>query len=807
MNSNRKFQSKIGGISCSFCVNTIQKALSQLDGVEKVSVSLAHEEVLVHFDPQRTNETRIKTVLKQLGYTLRDPRKEKTYEEEEQEKHLAKKRLLNSIGLSIVAIGLMLTMRLGYSGVWLKWAMITLAVLTMFAPGGYIMSMAIQSLRRGILNQHVLMEFGAFAGLIGGIFGLFYPNFPTADFAAVTVFITTYHILSGYTSLLVRIKASQSVRKLLSLQPMTARVIRNGEELEVPLESVKTGERVRVRPGENIPVDGRVVEGISEVDESLVTGESIPIPKKPGNEVIGGSLNQTGTLVVEVTRVGEESFLQQVARYIEEARAMKPGIIQLVDQILKVYVPVVLIFAAIGILIWTIGFYLIIGEINWIRGLYAALAVLVMGYPCALGMATPLAMIRGGGLAAQKGILMRSAEAFQVLKDVKCAVLDKTGTLTRGKPAVMEILPMNGVSVETLVGLAASAEKPSEHPLARAIVKYAKQHGISISEVGEFKALPGQGVICQLNTRQVLVGKTRFLQENGIPTSDVTEKIASLENKGQTVVGVATNRQLLGFIGIADPIKDDARWTIQQLQSLGIKPMMVTGDNPRTAQAVASQLGIRHIKAGILPDQKASIIRKLQQNGQRVIMVGDGINDAPALMQADVGIAMGAGTDIAIESADIIIIGEHLRALVDAIEIGKNSYRKTVQNLILAFSFNGIGIPLAVTGFLHPIWAMVAMVASVSTVLLNSFAGKLLPRKSIPSSKTELKQITFSIPNMHCQGCLRTINTVLEQKIGNVKVEADFKTHRLIVIFSNREITEDGIRELLIEAGFKPEYS
>jgi len=322
----------------------------------------------------------------------------------------------------------MISMWLGYRPPYFKWPMMALALATVFGPGLYILKMAFQSLRRGILNQHVLLEFGAFAGLIGGFVGFFVPDFPIAGFFAVAVFITTYHILSGYTSLRVRTRASQAVRILLDLQPAMARVIRDGKEEEVPIEDVQVGEHVRVRPGEHIPVDGEVVDGASGVDESLVTGESIPVERTVGDKVIGGSLNQSGTLVVKVTRVGEESFLQQVARHIEEARALKPGIIQLVDKVLTYYVPGVLVFAAIGIIIWTVGAWFVSGEINLTRGIFAALAVLVMGYPCALGMATPLAMIRGGGMAAEKGILMRSGEAFQALKDVKKVVLDKTGT-------------------------------------------------------------------------------------------------------------------------------------------------------------------------------------------------------------------------------------------------------------------------------------------------------------------------------------------------------------------------------------------
>ncbi|MFQ5344069.1 MAG: heavy metal translocating P-type ATPase, partial [Anaerolineae bacterium] len=514
-------QVKIGGMSCSFCTATIHKAFGRMDGVHEVHVSLSHGEALIRYDPQKITPTVLRDTLRSLGYTVRDPRRVRSFEEQEEELHTERRRLiLAGISTAISAV-LMLAM-------WLRpvlspvealvpqaalqpimlVVMPLLAVVTVFGPGLYILKMAYHSLRRGILNQHVLLELGAFAGLIGGALGLIGRfleapalQFPVGDFFAVATFITTYHILSGYTSLLVRTRASQSVRKLLDLQPATARVIRNGEEVEVAIEDVQPGDRVRVRPGESIPVDGRVVVGASGVDESLVTGESMPVEKSVGDEVIGGSLNQSGTLVVEVTKVGEESFLQQVARYIEEARAMKPGILQVVDVVLKYYVPGVLAFGALGFLIWTAGAWAVTGQVNTTRAIFATLAVLVMGYPCALGMATPLAMIRGGGVAAQKGILMRSGEAFQVLKDVEKVVLDKTGTITKGKPAVTDIIADSRWQIadsrwqmadspftsatdhqpsaisHQLLRLAASAEQVSEHPLGRAIVEHALEQG------------------------------------------------------------------------------------------------------------------------------------------------------------------------------------------------------------------------------------------------------------------------------------------------------------------------------------------
>jgi heavy metal translocating P-type ATPase len=650
--------------------------------------------------------------------------------------------------------------------------------------------MAVPSIRRGIFNQHVLLEFGAFAGLVGGVLGFFRRDFPMPDFFGVAVFITTYHVLSGYASLFVRTRASQAVRKLMELQPPSARVIRNGREEEVPIEYVQQGDLVRIRPGEAIPVDGQITEGASAVDESLITGEPIPKEKVPGDEVIGGSINQAGTLVVRVTKVGEESFLQQVARHIEEARALKPGIILLVDRILRAYVPGVLAFAGLALLIWVAGAWLVTGQPDWTRATFGALAVLVMGYPCALGMATPLAMIRGGGEAARKGILMRSGEAFQVFGDIKKIILDKTGTITVGKPRVVDVFAVQGNKRDVL-RVAASAESPSEHPLARAVIDRAEKDGIELLAVEDFEAVAGRGIRARAGNSVVLVGSPPFLRDKGADLTPADRQMREWVEQGKTVVGVAADGRLLGLLAIADEIKEDAAEAVDRLKRLGIEPVMITGDNERAARAVAQQVGITEVYAQVLPQDKAAKVRALQEQGYRVAMVGDGINDAPALMQADVGIAIGAGTDIAIESSDIIIVGDRLNAVVDAYHLGRSSFRKTVQNLTLALSFNGIGVPAAVTGLVHPIWAMVAMVASVSTVLLNSFGGRLLPQARALQEK-KLEEIVLRVPSMHCQGCAGNIEQALRGLAGVASVTADHQS-KLVTVAVRDDIRQDDL--------------
>jgi len=774
-----KVQVKIGGMSCSFCALTLDKTVGQLGGVEKVNVSLAHEEALVEYDPARIEETQIKDAIRSVGYTVRDPAKVRTFEEEEAELKRERDRLIIAAAFTWMAFLSMVMMWSDRPLPGMQWLMPVLAVGTVFGPGFYILRMAVPSIRRGIFNQHVLLEFGAFAGLVGGVLGFFRPDFPMPDFFGVAVFITTYHVLSGYASLFVRTRASQAVRKLMQLQPPSARVIRNDREEEVPIAHVQRGDLVRVRPGEAIPVDGQITEGASAVDESLITGEPIPKEKVRGDEVIGGSINQAGTLVVRVTKVGEESFLQQVARHIQEARALKPGIIQLVDRILRAYVPGVLAFAGLTLLIWVAGAWLVTGQPDWTRATFGALAVLVMGYPCALGMATPLAMIRGGGEAARKGVLMRSGEAFQVFRDIKKIILDKTGTITVGKPRVVDVFAVQGNKRDVL-RVAASAESPSEHPLARAVIDRAEKDGIELLAVEDFEAVAGRGIRARAGNSLVLVGSPRFLRDNGVDLTPAERQMREWVEQAKTVVGVAVDGCLLGLLAIADEIKEDAAEAVDRLKRLGIEPVMITGDNERTARAVSQQVGITEVYAQVLPQDKAAKVRALQEQGYRVAMVGDGINDAPALMLADVGVAIGAGTDIAIESSDIIIVGDRLNAVVDAYHIGRSSFRKTVQNLILAFSFNGIGVPAAVTGLVHPIWAMVAMVASVSTVLLNSFGGRLLPKARAPQDE-KLEKIVLNVPSMHCQGCAGNIEQALHGLAGVASVTADHQSKLVTV--------------------------
>ncbi|GAA3732497.1 heavy metal translocating P-type ATPase [Spinactinospora alkalitolerans] len=774
---HRRIRARIAGLHCSLCTGTIEKALGRMDGVGQVSVSLTHEQALIDYDPGVVGPEKILGTLRDVGYELYDPRKLRPFEEEEADLVAEGRRLLAAVAASLTAIGLIAEV----TGIWsvlvplsvvvvmvplayallrptgtgralagalaivapglaalvlratgvleqpvIGWLAGILAVAVVFGVAPHILRMAYQSARRGILNQHVLLEFGAFAGIAGGVIGLsgVLPGYPTAAFFAVSVLVANYHIFSEWLSLLVKTRSSQSIKKLLDLQPDLARLVNtDGIETEVGVEDVAVGQQVRVRPGERIPLDGRIASGHSAIDLSLVTGEPVPAERGPGQEAVGGAINGTGSLLIEVTATGAEGFLAQVVRHVEDARALKPGILHLVDRVLRVYTPAVLTISALALSAWLAGSWIWAGEPDVRRAVFAALAVLVMGYPCAVGIAAPLAIVRGTGAAADSGIVMRTGEAFQTFRLVRRIALDKTGTLTVGRPTVRAVEAVDG-DVGELLRLAAAAEAHSEHPLARAIEAAAHARGLAVGEAAEFTSLTGSGVRARVDGRAVLVGRPGLLTEEGIDTSALAARIDQLQAAGHTVIAVAVDTTALGVIALGDELRPDAAEAVAAMRRIGLEPIMVTGDNEPAARRIAARLGITRIHAEVRPADKAAIVRELQDGGTRVAMVGDGINDAPALMQADVGIAAGGGTDITVESADIVLLHGEVAAVLQARDISRRSYGRTRANVALAFTFNGIGVPLATTGLVYPVWAMIAMAASVTAIFLNSIGTR-----------------------------------------------------------------------------------
>ena len=769
-----RIRARIAGMHCSLCTGSIEKALARHQGVDKVSVSLTHEQALVEYDPAQVQPQDLLLTLRQMGYVISDPRKLQPFEDQERQLVQEGRRFLVATIFSLMSLTLiarpgdfwyaaletfvalcLLTavfLVLRGSGLlraitgtgaalvlililaWFRqsgalaqadqWIAAALAVAVVFFLARPILAMAWQSLRRGIINQHVLLEAAAFAGLAGGVYGIAFggPDFPTAPFFCVAVMVCNYHIFSEWLSLIVKTRSSQAVRRLLELQPETARVLRDNHEVEINIEKVVVGDVVRVRPGDRVPVDGVITEGRSAVDQSIVTGEPMPVERSVGDTVIGGSLNGLGTFLVRVTAIGEASFLKRVAREVEDARALKPGMLHLVDRVLTIYAPAILTLSLAAALGWLIVPWLAGNVPDFERAVFAGLTVLVMGYPCALGISAPLSIVRGAGEAAERGILMRTGEAFQGLRLVTHFVFDKTGTLTEGKPALREIETFNALEDE-LLGVAAAAEAASEHPLARAVLAAALVRGITPPVLQSFTAIPGHGVRGMLSGDEILVGNMRLLEQNGLSAEAAASRVHALEQQGRTVILIARARQLLGLLAFGDTLRPDAAKTIAALRKAGVRTLLMSGDNKAASRNMAALAGIDEVHAELLPQDKVALIRKLQKNG-KVAMVGDGINDAPALMQANVGIAMGSGTDIAIDSADIIVLSPRLMTLLDAREVSLWSYRKMVQNVWLAILFNGIGVPLAATGLIYPIWAMAAMAASVTAIFFNSLRGK-----------------------------------------------------------------------------------
>ena len=768
-----RIRARIGGLHCSLCTGTIEKALGKAPGVARVAVSLTHEQALIEYDPRQISAERLLRTLRDLGYTISDPRKLRPYEEEERELLREGRRFLAMLTAGLVVVALvahpagawwilplsvlvsLLTLsflvlraqglRVALAGtavlaalsgfvlalravpVFLAatpWIAGAVALGAVFGVGRPFLVMALQALRRGILNQHALLEIGAFAALAGGTIGLLvHPaHYPTGAFFAVAVMVVTYHTFSEWLSLIVKTRSSQSVKRLLELQPDMARVIGPDGEEDRPLAAVVLGDRVRIRPGERVPVDGLVIEGRSAVDQALVTGEPVPVEKMTGDAVIGGSMNGFGSLVVQVTAVGGASFLAQIVRHVEDARALKPGVLHLVDRVLRVYTPTVLAISLAALLFWIIEPLVMGARIDLERALFASLSVLVMGYPCAIGISVPLSIVRGAGEAAEDGVIMRTGEAFQTLRLITIVVFDKTGTLTMGHPAVRSVHPLQSSDEQALVALAAAVETASEHPLARAILDYALAHDVILPAIEGFRAYPGLGVEAQIAGQRVRVGRAAFLKDVAL-FPDVEEDMSHLEHEAMTVIGVSTGDRLVGYLTIGDAIRSDAAATVVALKRLGCRTLLATGDNRQVAAAVAAAVGIDQIHSDILPGGKAQLVRQLQAHG-KVAMIGDGINDAPALMQADVGIAMGGGTDIALEAADVVIVGDRLMGVAAARATSERSYRIMLQNVSMAVLVNGIGMPVAATGLVSPVVAMAAMALSVTAIFVNSLWGR-----------------------------------------------------------------------------------
>lgn len=747
--SATRIELPITGMTCASCVRNVERALKRADGVQEATVNLANERASITFDPAQVRRADLIRAVEDAGYGVLDIQetgvKGQDAERQARAAEIQKQWRLIQIGLLFALPLFLISMSRdvylaslpgGHSAMsampadssffsflgWVGWPFVFFALATpvQFIVGKQYMVGAYKSLRSGVANMDVLIALGSLAAYLYSVFVLVailagaLPNTTHVYFetsAVILVLITFGKWLEarakGHTS--------DAIRKLMTLAPPTALLLRGEEEIETPVDDLIAGDRVVVRPGGRVPLDGVVEAGQSSIDESMLTGESLPVNKGVGSEVIGGTINKSGRLIVQVTRTGEQTTLAQIIKLVEQAQGSKAPIQRVADQVSAVFVPVVLVLAALTFIGW-----LTIGNLDFTGAMMNAVTVLVIACPCALGLATPTAIMVGTGRGAAMGVLFKSSEALENAHRIKAIALDKTGTITQGAPMVTDVLAAPGFDEAELLCWAASAERGSEHPLATAVVQAADERGIAMAPLADFNADAGRGVTATIDGRVVRVGSPRYLSERGIDTAALAAAIEQLSAQARTAVLVSVDDQAAGALGIADTVKPSSAQAVRDLQALGLQVVMITGDNPHTAEAIAREVGITRVLAEVMPDKKSEAVQSLQAEGLTVGMVGDGINDAPALAVADVGIAIGTGTDIAIEAADVTLVSGDLLGAARAIRLSRATMNTIYQNLFWAFIYNIILIPVAMLGLLVPMLAAGAMAFSSVFVVTNS---------------------------------------------------------------------------------------
>ncbi|MFK9116045.1 heavy metal translocating P-type ATPase [Peribacillus castrilensis] len=716
----------ITGMTCAACATRIEKGLNKIDGISKANVNLALENATVEYDPSQTSPIDIIQRVEKLGYgaIIKDDNKDSVdYRQKEIQKQ--KRKFIFSVILSFPLLWAMVSHFSFTSFIYLPdflmnpWVQMALATPVQFIIGKQFYVGAFKALRNKSANMDVLVALGTSAAYFYSVYQAFISigNHHMAQlyFETSSILITLI-ILGKLFEAKAKGRSSEAIKKLMGLQAKTALVIRNGEELEIPLEEVIVGDILLVKPGEKIPVDGEVIEGNSAVDESMLTGESIPVDKSLGDAVIGSTLNKNGFIKMKATKIGRDTALSQIIKVVEDAQGSKAPIQRLADQISGVFVPIVVGIAFLTFLVWLIW----VNPGEFTPALEALIAVLVIACPCALGLATPTSIMAGSGRAAEFGILFKGGEHLETTHHIDTVILDKTGTVTNGKPELTDVIVDNGINEEEFLSLIGAAEKQSEHPLAEAIVQGIQERGISLSLVQEFEAIPGYGVKTRVNQKEILVGTRKLMKQYNVDVSKVLTDMEDLEANGKTAMLASIDGKYAGLIAVADTIKDTSKKAIERLKEMDIDVIMITGDNERTAMAIGKQVGIDHIIAEVLPEGKAEEVKKLQATGKKVAMVGDGINDAPALALADIGMAIGTGTDVAMEAADITLIRGDLNSIADAILMSRKTMRNIRQNLFWAFAYNTLGIPIAAIGLLAPWLAGAAMAFSSVSVILNA---------------------------------------------------------------------------------------
>ncbi|WNV18147.1 heavy metal translocating P-type ATPase [Bacillus sp. SI2] len=723
-----KAEFTVSGMTCAACANRVEKRLNKLEGVNGATVNFALESATVDFNPDEINVNEMKSAITKLGYKLevKSDEQDESTDHRLQEIERQKKKFIISFILSFPLLWAMVSHFSFTSFIYLPdmlmnpWVQLALATPVQFIIGGQFYVGAYKALRNKSANMDVLVALGTSAAYFYSVYlsiqSIGSSEHMTDLYFETSAVLITLIILGKLFEAKAKGRSSEAIKKLMGLQAKTATVVRDGTEMKILIEEVVAGDIVYVKPGEKIPVDGEIVEGKSAIDESMLTGESIPVDKTIGDVVIGSTMNKNGFLKVKATKVGRDTALAQIIKVVEEAQGSKAPIQRVADQISGIFVPVVVVIAIITFAVWMI--FVTPGDFG--GALEKMIAVLVIACPCALGLATPTSIMAGSGRSAEYGILFKGGEHLEATHRLDTVILDKTGTVTNGKPVLTDVIVADGFNEEEILRLVGAAEKNSEHPLAEAIVEGIKEKKIDIPSSETFEAIPGFGIESVVEGKQLLIGTRRLMKKFNIDIEEVSKSMEELEREGKTAMLIAINKEYAGIVAVADTVKDTSKAAITRLKKMGLDVVMITGDNTQTAQAIAGQVGIEHVIAEVLPEGKAEEVKKLQAQGKKVAMVGDGINDAPALATADIGMAIGTGTDVAMEAADITLIRGDLNSIADAIFMSKMTIRNIKQNLFWALAYNGLGIPIAAFGFLAPWVAGAAMAFSSVSVVLNA---------------------------------------------------------------------------------------
>ena len=738
----KKISAPVEGMTCASCVARVEKAISKVEGIKNVTVNFASEKASFEYNPKEVDLKEIEKIVEDAGYTInltdinpegKKPDNTKNYEEQhsDYEKRLKKDFIfalvltipivIISMGISFVKFREIIPLSIDQ----FNKILLVLTIPVIFIPGKRFFEIFWNNLKHFSADMNSLVAVGTGAAFLFSLIITLFPSLilkpgdqPHVYFDTAVVIITLI-LMGRWLESKAKSKANTAIKKLMGLKPKTALVKRAQKEIEIKIDELQKGDIVIIKPGGKIPADGKIVLGSSVLDESMITGESRPIEKKSGDHVIGGTINKTGSFEFEITEIGDNSVLGQIIKMVEEAQGSKAPIQNLADKVASIFVP-----AVIGAAILTFMLWMIFGGSNVVNSaVINFVAVLIIACPCALGLATPTALMVGTGKGAQLGILIKNGSSLELAHKIKTVIFDKTGTITEGEPAVTEIFT-NDISEIELLLLTASAEKKSEHPIAESILKYAKNKEIDLMEPESFSSITGQGITAVIDGKSIVIGNKKLMDDYSTNAEIFKNEIIQLSQSGKTIVYINIDGKLKGLIGIEDPIKIDSEEAIKELKEMGIKTIMITGDNYSTAKSIATRIGIDLFEAEVMPDNKANAIKKYQENNQIVAMVGDGINDAPALAQSDVGIAIGSGTDIAMETGSIVLISGNLNGVVGAIRLSKRTITIIKQNLFWAFIYNTIGIPLAALGMLNPMFAAFAMSLSSVSVVSNSLRLK-----------------------------------------------------------------------------------